>query len=449
MLVEKVFAFIEQNQEMYIHWLQEACRQPSVSTQNRGMAEMVELVKKLIEITGAKIDVIETPGYPIIYAELNENKEKTLTFYNHYDVQPEDPIDLWDSPPFAANIINGKLIARGAADNKGNLVARIAAIHAYQQVYGKLPVNIKMIFEGEEEVGSPHLEFFASNHPEKVISDGFIWEGGMRNHDGQLQIGLGVKGICYVELRVRGAKMDVHSSEAPIVENPAWRLIWALNTLKDQNERILIEGFYDKVKPLTDQEREFIHRMEFNEEATLKALGLTQFLKGAKGNTIKERLLAEPTCTICGIESGYTGEGSKTVLPSFAKAKIDFRLVPNQDPFEILTLLRQHLDRHGFEDIEIIPFHGGFPYNSDPSERIVQIAIEQAEKIYGKPASILRNLAGSSPQHNLLKDFNIPAVQFGVANENSAFHAPNENIFIEDYILGIKMTAAVVHEFGN
>lgn len=447
--MDKVLAYIEKHQNMYIEWLQEACRQPSVSTQNRGMAEMVELVKKYIAITGANIEVVETAGFPIVYGEIHANKPKTLTFYNHYDVQPEDPIELWDNPPYAANIVDGKLIARGSADNKGNLIARICAIHAYQQVYGELPVNIKMIFEGEEEVGSPHLEFFAEHHPDKVASDGFIWEGGMRNYDGQLQVGLGVKGICYVELRAKGPANDVHSSEAPIVVNPAWRLVWALNTLKDQDERILVEGFYDKVKPLTEQERDFIHRMDFNEEVALKELGMEQFLKGVTGNTLKEKLLGEPTCTICGFESGYTGEGSKTVLPAVAKVKLDFRLVPDQDPFEIADLLRQHLDKHGFEDIEIVPFHGGYPFNSDPSDPLVQIVIEQAEEIYGKPASILRNLAGSSPQYKLLKGLNIPAVQIGVANENSAFHAPNENIYIEDYILGIKMTAVVMHEFGK
>src|SRR5699024_489373 len=260
--MEDVFQYIEGHSGMYLDWLIKACNQPSVSAQDRGMIEMKVLVKQFLEELGADVEEIETEGYPIIYGEMNAGKTKTLTFYNHYDVQPEDPLDEWVSGPFESTIREGRLFARGSADNKGNLIARICAIHAYKEIYGGLPVNIKFMFEGEEEVGSPHLAFFANEHPDKLQTDGIIWEGGSRDAiDKRLHVGLGVKGICYVELTCQGAKYDLHSSEAAIIENPAWRLVWALNTIKNDQEKIMIDGFYDDIVPLSETDKDIIHTM--------------------------------------------------------------------------------------------------------------------------------------------------------------------------------------------
>ncbi|WP_368073372.1 M20/M25/M40 family metallo-hydrolase [Cytobacillus oceanisediminis] len=340
---------------------------------------MKELVKTFLQRVDASVEEIETDGFPIIYAHLDSEKEKTLTFYNHYDVQPEVPVEQWLSDPFKADIRNGQIFARGVADNKGNLIAR----------------------------------------------------------------------ICYVELICKGAKFDLHSSEAAIIENPAWRLIWALNSLKDEQENILIEGFYDDVISLSEKDRIFIQSMDFNEEEIKKLYGIKSFLKNVTGNELKETLTAEPTCTICGINSGYTGEGTKTVLPSTAMVKLDFRLVPNQTPEKIADLLRKHLDKSGFHDIEIRQSHGIHPFNTDPSNRFVEVVLESVDQVYVEPPVILRNLAGSSPMYKMLKNTGIPAVQIGVANLQSNYHAPNENIFIDDYIQGIKVTAAVMKNFSQ
>lgn len=449
--MEKVYQFIEENKDKYIDWLLDACRQPSVSTLNIGMDEMAKMVEDYLQVTKAEIEFLETEGYPIVYGELKGGNEKTLSFYNHYDVQPEDPIDEWDSEPFDPTIIDGRLFARGSADNKGNLLARVCAVHAYQSVYGDLPVDIKFIFEGEEEVGSPNLTTFAKNHPEKMETDGFLWEGGERATDGGLDVGLGVKGICYVELVAKSAIRDLHSSEAPIIENPAWRLVWALNTLKNEDEEILIDGFYDDVTPVTDDELEFIDKVPFDEKTVLEDRGLSNFLKNVSGSELKQKLFLEPTCTICGIESGYTDEGSKTVLPSTATVKLDFRLAAGQSPDKIESLLRKHLDKHGFEDIEIHALNGIEPHRTDVNDPLVQAAIKSAEEVYGQPPTTIINAAGSSPMYKLLRKepTNIPGVQIGVANKDSRPHAPNENIYIEDYIEGIKMTAAVINNFGK
>jgi len=449
--LEKVYQYIEENREVYIDWLLKASKQPSVSTLNIGMEKMAKMVEQLLEEVDADIEYIETEGYPIVYGEIKNNNEKTLSFYNHYDVQPEDPVDEWDTEPFEPTIIDGRLFGRGTADNKGNLLARVCAVHAYQQVYGKLPVDIKFVFEGEEEVGSPNLMTFAKEHPEKMETDGFLWEGGERASDGGLDVGLGVKGICYVELVARAGNRDLHSSEAPVIENPAWRLVWALNTLKNEQEEILIDGFYDDIIPVTEEEIEFIKNIPVDEETMLKERGLSNFLHNVSGLELKKKLFLDPTCTICGIESGYTDEGSKTVLPSKAMVKIDFRLAAGQSPERVGKLLRKHLDKHGYEDIEIHSLHGIEPHRTNVKDPLVQAAIESAREVYDKEPTTIINSAGSSPMYKLLKKEpeNIPGVQIGVANKDSRPHAPNENIYIEDFILGIKMTAAVMDKFSK
>src|SRR5699024_110326 len=227
--------------------------------------DMAKLVEEYLKKINVKTEMIETDGYPIVYGELTAENEKTLSFYNHYDVQPEDPIDEWESEPFTPTFRDGRLFGRGVADNKANLMARICAIHAYQKVYGQLPLDVKFVFEGEEEVGSPNLEKFRDSYPDKMKTDGFIWEGGERAYDGSLEVGLGAKGICYVELIAKAANRDLHSSEAPIIENPAWRLVWALNTLKDENENILIDGFYDDIIPVPEKTADYLQYIPFDE----------------------------------------------------------------------------------------------------------------------------------------------------------------------------------------
>ncbi|WP_423801870.1 M20/M25/M40 family metallo-hydrolase [Neobacillus sp. SAB-20_R2A] len=447
--MEKVYQFIEDHKDMYLDWLIELCKQPSVAVQNRVIRETINLVKNHLDDLNAKVEIIETPGNPIIFGELNSSKKKTLSFYNHYDVQPEDPVELWESPPFSPEIREGKLFARGVADNKGTLLSRICAVHAYQKVYGELPVNIKFIIEGEEEVGSPNLEWFADNHVEMIASDGCIWENGFKSIDGTLQISLGCKGMLYVELCAQGANTDLHSAKAAIIENPAWRLVWALSTLKNEKEEILIDGFYNRILPLTDEERALTEGIEYLEKEELEQLGVKHYVNHLTGFALKEKLIYQPTCTICGIESGYTDEGAKTVLPSKAKVKLDFRLVSEQDPGEILTLLRKHLDKHGFQDIEIIPLKGQRAAVTNITDPLVDKVIKSATKFYNKEPQVLRSQAGTGPMYKLCQKFGIPSVGFGVGNSNSKNHAPNENIFISDFLEGIKLSALVLHEFAD
>jgi acetylornithine deacetylase/succinyl-diaminopimelate desuccinylase-like protein len=448
-VLETVLKTIDANKGLYLEWLRTLLRQPSVAAQNRGMRETATLVQQLLSDVGLKSEQLATSGFPVVYGESLGRSAKTLSFYNHYDVQPEDPLELWDAEPFGAEVRDGRLYARGAADNKGNLVARLAAVHAYRQTHGELPLHVKFIVEGEEEIGSPHLHEVAERHADKLQTDGCIWEFGYKEPGGRLQISLGVKGICYLELRAKGANTDLHSSQAAVVPNPAWRLVWALSTLKNARDEVLIEGFYERVRAPSKREVEILREMAFDETAMLKALGLERFIEGLSGEALKRKLIYEPTCTICGLEAGYTGEGSKTVLPSRAKVKLDFRLVPDQDPAEIRALLRRHLDAHGFGDIELIDLGGEHPAKTDPSEPLVGVVMESVERIYGQSASLVPMSPGSGPMYILCQQLGIPAVSVGVGHSRSNTHAPNENIELEDFFDGIKLIAAVMNRFAE
>lgn len=446
--MDKIHAYIEDNRDMYIKWLEDFCAIPSVAAQNRGMKESVSFLEDLFnEQLNETPEILETKGFPVVYSHLKGETDTTLSFYNHYDVQPEDPIELWDTPPFEPTIVGDKMVARGIADNKGNLIARMAAIHAIQQMEGKIPIDIKFIFEGEEEIGSVNLPDFADKHVDKLQADGCVWEFGYRDADHRMQLSLGVKGMLYIELFTKGANTDLHSANASIVESPIWRLVWALNLLKDQDERVLIPGFYDSIVPITEDDREMLSHYRLGEQSLADHLDIPGFVNDLTGERLKEKHIFEPTCNICGIESGYTGEGAKTVLPSEAMVKIDFRLVPGQDPDVILASLRTYLDDNGFTDIGIRTFASEVAARTKPAEKIAQAAIETIESYTGQKPNIMPNTPGTGPMFELCQKHGIPAVSFGVGNFSSYNHAPNENILVEDYIDGIKMIASLVFQF--
>lgn len=449
MELQKVLDYIDNHREQYIGLLQTLCRQPSVSATGEGIPEMIELVKSSLCTIGAQPQQIETAGNPVIYAEMKGESPRIFGFYDHYDVQPVDPIEEWDSDPFAAEIRDGVLYARGCADNKDGLAARICAVDAWQKVHGKLPCGVKFLVEGEEEVGSPNLDPFAEAHPELLACDGYCWEGGYREAGGPAEIDFGVKGLLYVELRAKRGSMDAHSMNAAIAMNPAWRLVWALNTLKDQNERILIDGFYDGIPPISEAERAAFKTDTFNEQENLRMLGLSEFLGGRTGDKLLEKLYYEPTCNICGFSSGYEGEGSKTVLPSSAAVKIDIRLVPGQEPDRIYDLLVKHLDKHGFGDIEVIKHSGCPAFRTDASAPFCRAVVDGLTELYGETPSVRYSSAGTSPMYSFCKAAGIPAAMFGASIAGSQIHAPNEHLPVDNFIETIKITVAVMKKLAE
>lgn len=444
-----VYAYIDEHADESLAELQRLLRQPSVAAQNLGMAETAALVEEMLASIGFEPRQIPTAGFPVVYAEKPGVSSRVLSFYNHYDVQPADPLDEWESDPWAAEIRDGRIYARGVADNKGNIAARVAAIRAWQAVRGELPLGVKFIIEGEEEISSPSLMDFALQNKDLCAADACIWEFGGRDIDGRPQIHLGLKGICYVELRAKGARLDWHSSVATSVPNPAWRLIWALNAIRSEDGRVHIPGFYDSIKPPTEEEIEALKTLPDYEAARLEDLGIDEFIDGRTGLDLHLQDYFQPTCTVSGFLSGYTGEGAKTVLPARAKAKLDMRLVADQDPIRIYESLREFLDKNGFEDIETELLGAQYPSRTASAAPIVKVVADTYTELYGQEPVVYATSQGSGPWYQLCGQFGIDACTAGVGHAKSRAHAPNENIYVDDFILGIKHICAIMDRFAS
>jgi len=447
--MQDVFRYIEEHQEQAIDQLIRLVRLPSVSAQGGAIRETAQLVQSMLKELGFRAEIVpKEGGNAFVLGELPGASAKTLLFYNHYDVQPAEPLELWSSPPFEAAIRDGKLYGRGVSDNKGNIIARLAAIRALQAVRGQVPVNIRFCIEGDEEIGSPAIEAFVEEHADRLAADACIWEGSGVNWQGQLQITLGVKGILYVELTAKGASRDAHSSYATVVPNPAWRLVWALASLKDADESILVDGFYDGVRPATAQERAAVEAMPAEDEHTAESLGLTGFVKGVRGLDYRLRHIFEPTCNIAGLSAGYEGSGVKTVIPCQATAKLDLRLVPDQTPDEILDKLRRHLDAQGFADIEVRSLSAERPARTPIDHPFVEVVREAARQTYGVEPLVNPTIAGTGPLHPFIHTLGLPTADCGVGYPDSRIHAPDENIRLADFVRGTQHVAAILERFA-
>jgi len=448
--MDKFRAYVEASRERFLAELQDFCRQPSVAAQNWGMREMADKVLARLQQLGADARLIPVgDGAPVVYAEIGGGP-RTLMIYDHYDVQPAEPLELWESGPWEAALREGKIFARGVADNKGNLVNRIQAIEAYLAAIGPLPLKIKFVVEGEEEIGSIHLpQFVQENRALLQGVDGCLWEFGGKDINERPQLWCGLKGILYVELHARGARRDLHSGYAAMVGDPAWRLTWALSTLKDADDRILIDDFMRHVRAPTAAEIEALKTIPFDEEKEKAELGIPAFIGNLTGLDLLKKYLYEPTCTICGLYSGYIGPGSKTVLPNHAFAKIDFRLVPNLAPDLVLDLLKKHLARRGFDDIKVVLTETGEEVARSPLDSaIVRAAVEAAKAVYPNEPVVYPTSAGSGPMYPLCQALGIPAVSAGCGWHDSRGHAPNESIRVADYFEGLLFIRELIDRFA-
>lgn len=448
---EPVDVFIESNLPKSIEELRNLVAIPSVSAKNQGLQECAGLVAQMLRARGFSVEISPTSGAPVVFAERKGRSEKTLLFYNHYDVQPAEPLELWDSPPFELVMKDGFMYGRGISDDKGHFTSRLHALDAFLALEGELPCNVKFLLEGEEETSSVHLNEYVETHVPQLKSDACVWEfGGVDEFDYPLQY-LGLRGICYVELNVETANQDVHSGTGgSIFPNAAWRLVWALSTLKDENENILITGFYDDIVPPSSRERELMEVLPDPAPLYKSQYGIKQFLKGTAGGAdLRMQEVFEPTCTICGLTSGYQGEGSKTVLPARASAKIDFRLVPGMRPEKVLQQLRAHLDSHGFEDVEINYLGGGAASRTDPDDPFVKMVVECAKEVYGEPMRVIPMVGGSGPNAMVQDALKIPIVTAGIGHPASQAHAPNENVRVDLYEKGARHIARILKYFGE
>ena len=449
--MQDIYDHIEQHLDESIETLLELVRQPSVSAQRLGFDKAPELVKSKLEQVGLQAEIWPTPndGLPSVFAHASGESDRTLLFYTHYDVQPPEPLELWDSQPFEPERRGDRIYGRGISDDKGNIAARLAAIRAFQEVRGGLPSNLKFFAEGEEEIGSVNLPELVVERADELSADACIWEGGGRNASGDPLIYLGLKGLLYIELSTRKLSGDAHSSFATILPSAPWRLLEALHTLRDSDGQVLIPGFYDAVRETTAEEHDAIAALPDEADIWAETFGNAYFNGELTGAALRHRLLMEPTCNIDGIWGGYQGPGTKTVLPAEVTAKLDFRLVPEQRPDDILEKLRRHLDSNGFSDIVIEKLGGVNPSRTSMSSPWAKLIAETCVEIYGRQPVIQPSMAGTGPMYDFADVLGMPVATSGIDHPSHKIHAPNENISLDDFFMGAKHAALVMQRFAE
>ncbi|MFZ8908292.1 MAG: M20/M25/M40 family metallo-hydrolase [Nitrosopumilaceae archaeon] len=448
----KPLKHVDANMNGLISDLQTLIRQPSVSAKNEGIEECAKLVKKILIKSGISAEILRLKKgvAPIVYGEIKSKKQnsKTLMFYNHYDVQPAEPFDLWDFPPFSGKQKGNKIFGRGATDDKGELITRIKAVDAYLKTTGDVPCNIKFVIEGEEETGSAHIDQYLKKYKKKFACDGVIWEFGYVDSKNRPIVGLGMKGLLFVELSVKEAIRDAHSSLAVLIKNPAWRLVEAVKTLRDSDGKILIKDWYADVQQFSKKDLEIIAKEPFDEKSFKKEFGVKSFVANKKGLAAKKALVGGATCNIAGFVSGYTGDGAKTVLPGEALVKIDFRLIPKMDPKKQVQRLKTHLKSKGFSDIKIKVYHGEAAARTNPSDPFVLQVKEAADESFGTSILNVSN-AGTGPMYSFVEGLKAPCISIGSTYMFSRIHSPNEFARVDLLKKTTKCMCLLMDKFGK
>lgn len=442
-----VFAYIDAHRQAYLERLIEYLRHPSISAHGEGIGEVATYIADILRHTGLQTRILPTDGWPMVLGERITTPDNpdvpTVLLYGHYDVQPPEPLEAWDSPPFEPTIRNGRLYARGVGDNKGQHFANILALEALLACRGTLPCNVRFLLEGEEEVGSPHMPGFVREHRDELRADLVITSDGPVHESGQSQILFGVRGVLSFELRAKGANRDLHSGNwGGVAPNPLWTLVHLLTSMKDEHGRVTIDGFYDDISPLTDLERAALSKLPIDVERVRQSLGLEQFDQPLERGFM-ERLSSWPTFTINGLHGGYGGSGSKTVLPHEAFAKCDMRLVEAQRADDIFAKVVAHVKKHA-PGVEVI--HQGA---MDPSKTPLDSPFAEPLRrallaAQGREPLLVPAMGGSLPDYVFTKTLGVPAFVVPYANADEANHAPNENLEIERFFMGIKTGAAML-----
>ncbi len=444
-----VDAYVEKHSRRFVDELKELCSFPSISNHGRDAIQPARdwLADRLAKFTD-RVETLEAGGMPALYAEVPGAGRRKLLLYQHYDVQPVDPIELWTSPPFEPAERDGKIFARGVADDKADVMARLHALETLREL-GEVPVTLRFLIEGEEEIGSKSFEKIAHEHAAKLRADGCLWESAMSFDDaGRPNLQFGCRGLVYVTLGVKLLDFDQHSGFASIYPSAAMYLVGALASLRDQDMNIKIEGFYGKVVKPTEADRRMMASIDPEVEKRRKLVGFDKLVRDPKPDQVVEQMLFLPTCNIAGVTTGYQGPGSKTVLPAEATAKLDFRLIPDQDPNEVIQLLRKHLDRNGFDKVEIVSSEGEKPARSDPNSAIARTVIECVRDMHGEPI-LWPFMPATGPMHPVVADLETPTVlPVGVGRPDARIHAPNENIRVDDYVNTIRMMCRIWERFG-
>jgi len=451
--LQQLDAYFAEHREEHLNELMEFLRIPSISSLSEHKGDIQNAAQWLSnafeKLNLENISITQTAGHPVVYADwLHAEGKPTILFYGHYDVQPVDPLNLWESEPFDPTIRDNKLFARGASDDKGQVFMHLKMIEALFATTGTLPVNVKFIYEGEEEIGSPNLPAFVEEHKEKLAADLILISDTGLYGPGKPAVCYGLRGLTGIQIDVRGAKGDLHSGlYGGGVQNAIHALAEILASFRDEHGTIQVEGFYDKVLPLTEEEREAYRALGFDEESVKDEVGVKE-LFGEAGYSYLERTWARPTLEVNGVFGGFSGEGIKTVLPAEAGAKITCRLVPNQEPEEIVALLKAHVEKHKPTGVEVAisEFDKGRPFLTPFDHPFIQAAGRSYEKVYNVPTAYTRG-GGSIPivaAFDEILELPVVLMGFGLSSEN--FHAPNEHFHLENFDKGLRVLSDYLFE---
>jgi acetylornithine deacetylase/succinyl-diaminopimelate desuccinylase-like protein len=454
--MQDVLAYIDRNRSRFLEELAAWVRIPAISSDPAHSADMVKnaehLMAELASLGASKVELWPTKGHPAVFAEWKRGGEApTLLIYGHHDVQPVDPLDQWVTPPFEPSVRGGRMWGRGVVDDKGQVHIHVKAIEAFLRTRKALPINLKFIVEGEEEIGSTNLDELLRAKAKDLEADFVCVSDTAMFGRGIPSLCVGLRGLVYLDVRVDGPATDLHSgSFGGGVANPVNALARMLAKLHDEDGRVAVPGFYDHVVELTPEEKKEILDLPFDEASWLASTGSAAAV-GEKGRSTLERVWARPTLDCCGIHGGFTGEGAKTIIPAFATAKVSARLVPDQEPEEIQRKIGEYLKRVAPEGVRVTVeyLHGGRPYLAPTSHPVFEVAKRAFAKAFGRPTVFIRE-GGSIPFVRTIADATgKPCLLMGFGQPDENAHAPNEWIDLENYHLGIKSAAHLYDELGR
>jgi acetylornithine deacetylase/succinyl-diaminopimelate desuccinylase-like protein len=445
-----VVEHLRAHQEDHLREFIEYLKIPCISTIDHRIRDGAEFLAEVMVRAGIKTQVMDTDGKPLVYGEAKGPEgAPTLLVYGHFDVQPADPAEGWTSPPFNPQVRSGRVYARGSGDNKGQHFAQVKAIDAYRATGTPLPITVKFLIEGEEEMGSPTLGAFVRAHKDLLQADIACSSDGSMHPSARPTIALGCRGMLYVELISRGTGKDLHSGGyGGAIQSPFWRLMEAVQSLRDKRGRVRVPGFYEAVRSLGAADKKRLDAVPDPASELSAALGELGMKMIEDPDAFYEKTLTRPNLNICGFQGGYSQDGVKTVLPGIAKAKMDFRLVVDQNPDQIFDDLCAFLKKEGFVDIEVEKMAAFFPSKTPADHSLIE-NILQAIEGQGSPPIVFPNFGGSVPDILFTRDLGIPSLWFPFANADSNPHAPDENIRIDLFHRGSEMAATVIEGLGE
>ena len=448
-MLSRLGDYVASSQDDIVSDLRKLVKHPSISAQNVGIEECASALNEIMRDSGIYSNITkQKDGNPIVYGEVKSSGKKTLLLYGHYDVQPVEPMGEWKYNPFSGVVADNRIHGRGAADSKGNIIALIKAAKTYLDTVGEPPVHLKFLFEGEEEISSINLPQYVKNNKQMLKADASLCFDSSLNPTGTASIYAGLKGLLYIELRCKTASIDVHSGLAPLVPNPAWRLVSALHSMT-KDDKIIVDGWYDDVKVPSDDDLAIVKKLDYDEKMIKKEYGVKSLIGGGGGKEALKKLLFEPTCNIAGIQSGYTSTGAKTVLPNEAFVKIDFRLVYDQSTEDLVKKLRIYLAKGGFTDMLIYKLGTVEPSKTDIKAKIVKATSKAAEQVYENKPSVFPTMWGSGPDFVFTKILKLQSVWTGCSPPYANIHAPNEFTTIKNVLDGVSYAALIMQEYSN